>query len=244
MTAYNEEAALATLLPLVPRTVDGHDVEIIVVDDGSTDATAAVAASHGCPVVRSEMNQGKGTSLRLGIAQLGGHTSDGIIFMDADGQHDPAYLPQLMQPIHDGIADMVVGSRYLTSRARGKTPWNRYLVRTATVVILNWILGTEITDPYSGYRVMNPVMLENLDLIGDRYESELEMLFCAERAGLRVVEHPISRVYTGATSKMSARRGKLLGRAEVVLGYASTIVRGIRRTHSSNESPDRKLIAS
>lgn len=244
MTAYNEAEALATLLPLVPRRVDSHDVEIIVVDDGSTDATAAVAAAHGCSVVRSEMNQGKGASLRLGIAQLGGRTFDGVIFMDADGQHDPEYLPHLIQPILDDTTDMVVGSRYLMSNARGKAPWNRYLVRTATVVALNQILGMGITDPYSGYRVVNPAMLASLDLIGDRYESELEMLFCAKRAGLRVVERPIPQVYNGATSKMSARKGRILGRAEVMLGYAKTIVRGTRQIHFSDESPDRELIAS
>ncbi len=189
-------------------------------------------------------NQGKGASLRLGLAQLDGCTFDGVIFMDTDGQHDPEYLPQLIRPVIDDIADMVVGSRYLTSPARGKTPWNRYLVRTATVATLNRILGVRITDPYSGYRVMNPAMLASLDLIGDRYESELEMLFSAHRAGLRIDERPISKVYSGTTSKMSARRGRLLGRAEVVWGYATTIVRGARRSRRPNTSPDRKLIAS
>jgi len=226
MTAYNEAAVLQALLPQMPSVVNGNDLSIILVDDGSTDATADVAAVHGCVVIRSEVNRGKGASLRAGLESLAGVPFDAVVLMDSDGQHDPARIAALTEPILDGSADIVVGSRYLTTNSRGQTPWNRYLVRTGSVVILNGILSMGITDPYSGFRAVTPDAIGCIDLRGDRYESELEMLFCARRGGLRLTEIPVPKIYGPATSKMGARRGNILGRIEVVSRYALTIARG------------------
>lgn len=229
MTAYNEAAALQALLPRIPATVNGHALDIIVVDDGSTDATTDVARAHGCTVIRFDVNHGKGAALRAGLDSLVGTPFDAVILMDSDGQHDPTRLEALTEPILDGSADIVVGSRYITSNQRGQTPWNRYLVRTASVSLLNIILSMGITDPYSGFRAIAPQALGCIDLKGDRYESELEMLFCAKRGGLRLTEIPIPKIYGPVTSKMGARRGSFLGRIEVVSRYGLTIARGSAR---------------
>lgn len=234
MTAFNEAASLLKLLPRIPATVNGHDLRIIVVDDGSTDATADVARAHGCTVIRSEVNRGKGASLRAGLDALSREHFDAVVLMDSDGQHDPARLAALTEPILDGVAEMVVGSRYLTTTKRGQTPWNRYLVRSGTVSLLNTILSMNVTDPYSGYRALTPRAIECIMLRGDRYESELEMLFCAKRRGLRVIEVPIPKIYGPATSRMGARKGRVLGRVDVVSRYALTIAREsvrLGRTH-------------
>ena len=168
MTAYNEAAALQALLPRIPASVNGHDLDIIVVDDGSTDATADVARAHGCTVIRFDVNGGKGAALRAGLDSLVGTPFDAVILMDSDGQHDPARLEALTGPILDGTADIVVGSRYITSNQRGQTPWNRYLVRTGSVSLLNAILSMGITDPYSGFRAVAPAALGCIDLNGNR----------------------------------------------------------------------------
>ena len=226
MTAYNEAAGLQALLPQMPSIVNGHDLRIIVVDDGSTDATADVSRAHGCTVIRFDENRGKGAALRSGLDSIIGMPCDAVVLMDSDGQHDPARLEALTQPVLDGSADIVVGSRYITSGKRGQTPWNRYLVRTGSVSILNAILSMGITDPYSGFRALAPQALGCIHLKGDRYESELEMLFCANRGGLRLMEVAVPKIYGPGTSKMGARRGNVLGRIEVVSRYALTIARG------------------
>jgi glycosyltransferase involved in cell wall biosynthesis len=243
MTAFNEAGSLLTLLPRMPATVNGHDLRIIVVDDGSADATADVARAHGCTVIRSEVNRGKGASLRTGLDALTDRHFDAVVLMDSDGQHDPARLAALTEPILDGVAEMVVGSRYLATTKRGQTPWNRYLVRSGTVSVLNTILSTNVTDPYSGYRALTPRAIECITLRGDRYESELEMLFCAKRRGLRVVEVPIPKIYGSATSKMGARKGRVLGRIDVVSRYALTIARETARLGRSNQPKSKETVS-
>jgi glycosyltransferase involved in cell wall biosynthesis len=227
----------------MPATVNGHDLRIIVVDDGSTDATAEVARAHGCTVIRSEVNRGKGASLRAGLDALTDRHFDAVVLMDSDGQHDPARLAALTEPILDGVAEMVVGSRYLTTTKRGQAPWNRYLVRSGTVTVLNRILSTNITDPYSGYRALTPSAIECITLRGDRYESELEMLFCAKWHRLRVVEIPIPRIYGPATSKMGARKGRVLGRVDVVSRYALTIARETARLRLGHDAATKETVS-
>ena len=226
MTAYNEEQALDALLTEMPDHIDGHRVEITVVDDGSSDDTTRVAHEHGCVVITSPTNRGKGASLQTGLAALRNVDYDALILMDSDGQHDPGELGAMAAPILNDEADLVIGSRYLDSPGRGKAPRNRYAVRSTTVFLVNHILSIGITDPYSGYRAMTRQAAHCMALSGDRYESELEMLFCASRHQMRVVERPIPKIYGPATSKMGARYGAVLGRIDVVTRYALTIARG------------------
>lgn len=228
MTAYNEEEPLCRVLDALPGAVHGHELRTVVVDDGSTDRTADIAAAHGSTVIRMVKNGGKGAALRAGLASVRSEVFDGIILMDSDGQHDPDCLGALVAPIVDGTADMVVGSRYLMAPGRGSTPWNRYLVRTATVLSLRRFAGIDVSDPFCGYRAFTPDAIRSVSLCGDRYESELEMAFCITRSGMRIAEVPIPKIYGDETSKMGARRGALLGRIGVVSGYARTIVREIR----------------
>ena len=237
MTAYNEERPLTRLLPSLPDTVNGHELRTILVDDGSTDHTADVAESHGCTVIRLAKNGGKGAALRTGLQAIRHKVYDGIVLMDSDGQHDPNCLEALTAPISDGSADMVVGSRYLTNGGRGATPWNRYLVRTATVKSLQRFAGIAVTDPYCGYRAFSPKAVGCISLYGDRYESELEMAFCVAKANKCLVEVPIPRIYGPQTSKMAARHGAFLGRVAVVSGYARTIIREVRKLETQR-APD------
>jgi glycosyltransferase involved in cell wall biosynthesis len=240
MTALNEEQGLVDLLPKMPTHVDGHDVQIIVIDDGSTDATSTVASDHGCITLTSKTNHGKGASLQIGLKALRDLEYDALVLMDSDGQHDPDEFAAMVEPILEGSVDLMVGSRYLASPGRGQAPWNRYLVRSASVVLLNAILSLDITDPYSGYRAMTPAAVGCIELNGDRYESELEMIFCAVRHDLRLAEKPIPKIYGPATSKMGMRYGKLLGRIDVVSRYALTIAKGafVTYTHSPNDAKE------
>jgi len=238
MAAFNEEKALADLLPRMPERVSGHRIRVVVLSDGSTDRTVAVARDLGADVLEFDENRGKGAVLKSGLDAIVDEPYTALVFMDADGQHDPQQLPELVAPVLGGLADVVIGSRYMHDTGRRNTPWNRYAVRCTAQAVLGVLLSLTTTDPFSGYRCLTPHAVECLDLNGDRYESELEMLFCVERNALRVTEVPVPRIYGPDTSKMNARRGALIGRAEVVYQYATTIIREAYRLN--RRSDDRK----
>lgn len=225
MAAFNEEKALVDLLPRMPEHVSGHRVRVVVLSDGSTDRTAAVAHDRGVDVLEFDENRGKGAVLKSGLDAVAEEPYAALVFMDADGQHDPQQLPDLVDPVVTGLADVVVGSRYMHDTGRSNTPWNRYAVRCTVRAVLGFLLPSATTDPFSGYRCLSPRAVACVDLSGDRYESELEMLFCAERNMLSVTEVPVPRIYGSGTSRMNARHGVLIGRADVVYRYATTIIR-------------------
>lgn len=225
MAAYNEVVALSDILARMPGQVDGHGVRVIVLSDGSTDGTGERARSFGVEVIEFGENRGKGAMLKSGLNAIRDDPCSALVFMDADGQHDPAQFEALVAPVLDGSARIVVGSRYLLEAGKGNAPLNRYAVRWIVRATLGSLLATSVTDPFSGYRCLAPDAVQCLELTGDRYESELEMLFCAERSGLRMLEVPIPKLYGPGTSKMGRRHGSTFGRVKIVYRYAVTIIR-------------------
>jgi len=242
MAAYNEERSISALLAGMPTRLLGHDIEVLVVDDGSSDGTADIARSFGSDVIRFDDNRGKGAAIRRGLESLHDSPCDAIVLMDADGQHDPAAIECLIDPILQGEADIVVGSRYTTT-GRGSAPLNRYLVRTFTVAAIRRLLGVAVSDPYSGFRALAPDAARLLNIRGDRYECELEMIFYAHRSHLRVEERPIPMIYGTGTSKMGSRRGAFLGRISVLAGYTKTMVQEIAGRQRANTSDKESLRA-
>lgn len=230
--AYNEAGPLQSLLPRLPAELSGHDVRALVVSDGSSDNTSIVARAAGVEVVELETNRGKGTAVSAALAAIVHREHEIVVFMDADGQHDPGDLANLIGPLLVDEADIAIGSRYAIDERRGNTPLNRYLVRCLTVAVLQQILGTRYTDPYCGFRAFQTAALNQVEFCGSRYEGELEILFDAHRCGLRVVEVPIKKIYGPGTSKMSADGGRLLGRLRVIRQYARTTIRKRRELRS------------
>jgi glycosyltransferase involved in cell wall biosynthesis len=231
--AFNEADRLRALLPSIPRYLHGHPVRTIVASDGSTDATELAAVEAGAALVSLPTNRGKGAALRAGLAEALGTDAAWLVTMDGDGQHDPSSLEPLVAPVVRGECDVSIGSRYLGDPGRGPTPLNRYLVRRATVTLLRRVLRRHHSDPYSGYRCFSREALERIEWRGDGYGCELEQLFEVATHGLRVREVPIARRYGPGSTKMGARRGRLLGRLAVLWQYASTIgrrTRELRRT--------------
>lgn len=223
--AFDEEEGLRRLLPRIPTRIHGHRVAVLVVSDGSSDGTAAAAGEGGATVVELPVNRGKGAALRTGLARAERLGFDVLVTMDADGQHDPRDLERLVGPVAAGRCDLAVGSRYLEEASRGDTPLNRFLVRRGVIAILRRTLGGSPTDPLCGYRCFARAALTRIRLRGNRYEPELETVIQASRAGLRVVEVPIARIYGPGTSRMGARWGRPLGRLLVILGYLATLGR-------------------
>ena len=240
--AFNEERAIAQVIAGIPATLGGHSTTVVVIDDGSTDATGTEARRCGVEVIRLTTNQGKGAAMRLGRARAATLAGDIVVAIDADGQHDPACLPNLVAPVAAGTHDMVIGSRYVDDSSRGATPHNRYLVRNLTCRYLGRALTMNLTDPYSGLRAYNRRVLNEMRLVGPGYQNELELLYEAAIHGWRVCEIPIPRLYPPNSSKMGAHGGKLIGRVRVLSGYAGTIVRKGRELRVVRSSSNRNHV--
>jgi hypothetical protein len=198
--AHNEAGNLAAVLEEVPDEIHRLPVMTIVIADGCTDDTEAVARVHGAKVIGRDLRRGSGAAVRLGYrvaTRLGARI---VVTLDADGQHDPAEMPRLVEPLLSGEADMVQGSRVLgsfevESRIR---KWG-----IAVFARLLTMLGrTDITDPSTGYRAMTADALERLDLRQDQFYVS-EVILDMTRRGLRVVEVPITlrARASGATKK-------------------------------------------
>ncbi|HEY6006461.1 MAG TPA: glycosyltransferase family 2 protein [Anaeromyxobacter sp.] len=202
--AYNEARNLPRLAEALRAR--GSVDDVCVVDDGSTDLTAAVAASLGWKVLRLSMNLGIGGAVQAGYLWAWEHEYDVAVQIDGDGQHDPAYIDALLGPIREGKADFVIGSRFLSDGGYRSTT-----IRRAGITYLSWFLrlrcGARVTDPTSGFRAANR---EALELFARYYPSdypEPEAVALARRAGLRIAEVPVlmnERAH-GASSITAAR---------------------------------------
>ncbi|HZZ83554.1 MAG TPA: glycosyltransferase family 2 protein [Anaeromyxobacteraceae bacterium] len=189
--AYNEARNLPGTLAALRRAAPGCDV--CVVDDGSTDATARVASRLGATVLREPVNLGIGGAVQTGYRWAEARGYDVAVQVDGDGQHDPAWLAALIEPIARGEADLVVGSRFLPGAGEGfrSTPVRRAGIRYLAL-FLRLRCGVRVTDPTSGFRAASRRAIE---LFARRYPSdypEPEAIAVAARAGLRVAEVPVA----------------------------------------------------
>ena len=203
--AHNEAANLPAVLSQIPEQVDGLAVSVIVVADGCTDATEAVARRLGATVIRRDLRRGSGAAVRLGYEVALRSGAQIIVTIDGDGQHDPAEIRLLTKPLLSGEADMVQGSRVLGSfevesavRKHGIAVFAR---------LLSTLGRTRITDPSTGYRAMTAEALRRLDLRQDQFYVS-EVILDASRKGLMVVEVPITlrRRASGLTKKPTTLR--------------------------------------
>ncbi|MBP6833033.1 MAG: glycosyltransferase family 2 protein [Deltaproteobacteria bacterium] len=210
LPAYNESASIGALVRRALERVPGL-LEVLVIDDGSTDDTAARARDAGARVVSLGRNGGKGGALRRGIAEARG---DVLVFLDADGQDDPAETVQLLEALGPGVA-MVVGSRFLGTFDRGAiTPINRAGNRFLTGA-LNVLFGTRFTDTQAGFKAVRREALRGVELRARRFDIEVELLLRVLAGGGRVIEVPVRRAPRahGVSRLQSFRDGtRILGR--------------------------------
>ena len=198
MTAQGEIAILipaynaAHSLRGVIEGIKGSGLSVLVVDDGSTDTTAEIAKDTGVHILRHRTNRGKGTALRTGFRFLLQKGYQGILTIDADGQHDPAYIPHFIRAYYEGRGDIIIGSRAGEFKAMSwlRKFWNRLGVKAVSKLI-----GTPLTDTQSGYRLIKANVLRGLPLRASGYEGELELLIKACKRGHSVVDIPIATRY-------------------------------------------------
>ncbi len=198
--AFNEEKTIA-------RVVEGakkHVSEVLVIDDGSADATADLAKRAGATVIRIPWNKGKGNALSIGLNTAAMNGSDVIVCLDADGQHDPNDIPRIVQPILDARADMVIGSRFLQTESKELIPAYRRLGQSVLTYATNLGNTMKITDSQSGYRAFRKEVLRHFDYSEAGMGIESEMARNAARMGLKIEEVPIIATYEGLeTSTMT-----------------------------------------
>jgi glycosyltransferase involved in cell wall biosynthesis len=188
LPAYNEEVSIGSVVLLARRYAD----RVIVVDDGSSDRTAEVAANAGAEVVVHTKNKGKGIAFKTGFEAAEG--ADIIVTLDSDGQHNPSDIPKLIAPILEGEADIVNGSRYLNGHTTD-TPAYRRIGQTILdkITILN--SGIRITDSQSGFRAFSASTKDIFRFKTQGMAIESEMLADAGKYGLRVKEVEIDVRY-------------------------------------------------
>ena len=167
--------------------------ELLVVDDGSRDGTAAEAEAAGAPVLRLSPNRGKGAALLAGLREVDG---DYVLFIDADGQDDPADIPRLVDQARAG-ADFVNGSRWLGTLQRGAISLPNRVGNRAMTELLNLRHGARITDSQAGFRLIRRSLLDPDRFRSREYEVETEMLLHAIRSGATVREVPVTRYPRG-----------------------------------------------
>ena len=193
VAAYNEadrlEATLRDLLRL------GHSV--VVVDDGSTDDTRAVAAGLPVWTLRHPVNCGQGAAIRTGIAFALDRGADVIVTFDADGQHDAADVAGVVAPIADGRADAVLGSRFL-GRAIDM-PQSRRLLLAAARWLTFLVTGVSVTDPHNGMRALSRRAAGAIRISHDGMAHASEIVEQLASLRLRFCESPVTVRYTAAT---------------------------------------------
>ncbi len=197
--AYNEAPRLPKVLTQLATLEVPH--RVVVVDDGSRDDTARVAAEHGATVLDLPFNLGYGAALQTGYKYAKECKARLIVQMDADGQHDPRYVAELVAPIERGEADLVIGSRFAAESAY-RMGYARTIGRLFFQRIARWA-GLHVTDPTSGMQAMNAAVLELYS--GDFFPSDypdVDVLLEAHRRGLRVREIPVEMHEAGRKSTM------------------------------------------
>ena len=187
--AYNEAENLPSTLSRIPRG-PLPNLHVIVVDDGSTDGSAAVARQHGADTVVSHPhNLGLGAALRTGLDTAKRMDARAAVYIDADGEYPPEQIPELLKPIESGEADYVLGSRYLGTRER--QPFIRLLANVAFIGLLCLASGRRITDGQTGFRAFSRRALECAEIIHDYNYAQVLTLDLLKK-GMRMKEVPIT----------------------------------------------------
>jgi glycosyltransferase involved in cell wall biosynthesis len=189
---FNEATTITEVVDRLLRVDLPCDRELVVVDDGSSDDTAAVLREiAGCEgrltVVHASQNAGKGAAIRIGLERARG---DVIAIQDADLELDPADLAGLLWPILQGETDVVYGSRFLDGRA--EAPWSTIAANRFLTWVTNILFRSSLTDMETCYKIMRADVARSLHLVSNRFDVEPEITAKLLMRGQRIVERPVS----------------------------------------------------
>ena len=192
--AYNEEKNIAKVLVKLKKISQ----EIIVCDDGSTDQTGEIAEELGATVIRHKRNLGYGAGIRTIFLKAKEIRADILVTFDADGQHRTEDIGSIVEPITNGEADIVIGSRFLGQDS--DIPKYRKVGIRAITSITNSSMGEKLSDSQSGFRAYDKKILENITPSESGMGVSTEILIKASKSKFRIKEVPIVVLYRGETS--------------------------------------------
>jgi glycosyltransferase involved in cell wall biosynthesis len=202
--AYNEEHSIGAVLEEI-RAAE-PDLHVVVVNDASEDATAAIAARAGAAVLNLPFNVGIGGAMQTGYQYALEHGFELAIQVDGDGQHDPREIGQVLEPILDGRADLVVGTRFVTGGGYRGTRVRRVGIRLFAAIV-SVMVGQRVSDTTSGFRAVNRKALRLFAAEYPHDYPEVESMVLLSRHGLRLLEVPVQmRVRETGNSSITALR--------------------------------------
>lgn len=189
--AFNEEKTIAKVVLKAQKYAD----RVVVCDDGSTDLTLDIAQRMGAEVIRHERNLGYGAALRSLFTRAKEMNGDVLVTLDADGQHDPSEIPNVIEPIVRGDADITVGSRFVDERLSSAIPW----YRKAGIKFISSLVGNStrqgVADAQSGFRAYSNKCFDKFAVVENGMGASVEILIRAKENGLRIVEVATSCSY-------------------------------------------------
>jgi glycosyltransferase involved in cell wall biosynthesis len=232
MPALNAERTLEETVGAIPRDVV-H--EVILVDDKSTDNTVQLARTLPIRLVWHPHNVGYGGNQKTCYMEALRRNADVVVMLHPDGQYEPALIPRMVQPILDGEADMVLGSRLAEPGAAraGGMPLYKYLANRGLTTVENWVLGTRLTEMHSGYRAYSRELLLTVPFLRNSlgFAFDSEMIMQAVHLGFRITEVPARTRYFDGASSIGLKASAVYGLR--TLGIAGRLMlhrRGIFRT--------------
>ena len=206
---FNEKAVLRqTLLPLIEQKYN-----VVVVDDCSSDASQEALKNLPIYYLQHSINLGQGAALQTGMNFAQQQGADIVVHFDADGQHPANEIPDLIQPILDEVADVVLGSRFLDKTKIENVPFKKRILLQAACWVNGWITGLWLTDAHNGFRALNRKALQNIYLTENRMAHATEILSLIKKANLRVKEIPVTISYT----EYSMQKGQSIWNAVNIL---------------------------
>ena len=187
--AYNEAENLRELLKKIPGKINNRNIGVLVVDDGSFDDTADIVRQTRFLVVQNIINRGQGGASRLGYDVLVKHNVKIGVTMDADGQHLPADIGKIIEPILEDKYDLVLGSRILGKKQKGT--FLRNLGIHLFSKLISFLTGLRLTDCSSGFKAFNVDKMKKLNLREEQFQAA-EVIIEAAKKGLRIGEVPVT----------------------------------------------------
>ncbi|HEX2231740.1 MAG TPA: glycosyltransferase, partial [Thermoleophilaceae bacterium] len=195
LVARNEEQAIGGVLARMPEEACGLPVDVLVVDDGSTDSTPRIARDHGARVVSHDRCRGLGAALRTGLDLARDEGYAAAAYLDADGEYDPADLERVLEPVASGRADYVLGSRFLRTperlNGRAGMSWHRTLANRTATALLGTVMHTVLTDAQTGFRAFSARALQAARIRHD-YNYAQVLTLSLWGAGIEPAEVPIA----------------------------------------------------